>query len=210
MGIFDNLKKTIEQSAKSSLNRESNKAVNQAVNGAVDALSKAGSSKTREISFRTLPTNLAELQALPEAALTDPFATAALTIVALNEYSIDKEAGIEMLEFLNGPDNVSQADIQFLRDRVMDGNDFVARSYFKGATPDNSYTPSQPYTVKVMENTYSRDAQGYLVLWIYSGGADNPREIQLRNKPSTGQWFATGWRGLLSGVRIPKANDPWA
>ncbi len=210
MGIFDNLRRSVEQSAKSALNREARQAVNNAVNNAVKGAQNAAQNKTREISFNSLPASLAEMQALPEAALTDPYATAALTVVALNEYTINKEIAMQMLDFLNGPNDVSPADVQFLRDRAMDGHNYIARSYFKGATPDNGYTPSQPYTVKIMENSYSRDAEGYLILWVYSGGADSPREIQLRNKPSTGQWFATGWRGLLSGVRMPKADDPWA
>ncbi|MCR5595563.1 MAG: hypothetical protein K6G12_06930 [Lachnospiraceae bacterium] len=164
----------------------------------------------KEIVLSSLPTTLSQMQAMPEAALTDPYATAALTVVALNEYSIDKEIGKQMLDLLNGPDNVSNFDEQFMKDRAMDGHDYIARSYFKGATPDNNYTPDKPYTVKIMENSHSRDSEGYLILWIYSGGADSPREIQLRLKPSTNQWFATGWRGLLTGIRTPKAADPWA
>ena len=210
MGLFDNLRKGLEQTAKSAINREARQAVNNAVNGAVNNAVKNASNKTREISFRQLPQNLQELQAMPEAAMTDPFAVAALTVIALNEYTINKEIAMQMLDFLNGPNDVSPADVQFLRDRAMDGHDYIARSYFKGATPDNNYTPSAPYTVTVMQNAYSQPQENYLVLWLYSGGADSPREMQLRLKPSTGQWFATGWRGLLSGVRMPKEADPWA
>ncbi|MBR6322413.1 MAG: hypothetical protein IKR59_06055 [Lachnospiraceae bacterium] len=187
-----------------------NSAVNGAVNNAVNNAVNSASNKVREISFSTLPTSLAEMQALPEASMTDPFAVAALTVVALNEYTINRDVALQMLDFLNGPNDVSQSDIQFLRDRVMDGHTYVARSYFKGATPDNNYTPTMPYTVKVMMNAYSQRSENYLALWIYSGGADSPREIQLRLKPSTGQWFANMWNGLLSGIRMPKADDPWA
>ena len=210
MGIFDNLRRNIEQGAKSAVNRGIRQGVNNAVNGAVNNAVNAASNKVREISFQTLPTTLAEMQALPEASMTDPFAVAALTVIALNEYTINKEVALQMLDFLNGPNTVSQSDIQFLRDRAMDGHTYIARSYFKGATPDNNYTPSMPYTVKVMMNSYSQRAENYLALWVYSGGADSPREVQLRLKPSTGQWFANMWNGLLSGIRMPKADDPWA
>ena len=226
MGLFDSLKRNVEQSAKNAVNRgirqgvnnavngavnhAVNGAVNNAVNSAVNNARNAAGNTVREISFHTLPASLAEMQALPEAALTDPFAVAALTVVALNEYTINKDVALQMLDFLNGPNDVSQSDIQFLRDRVMDGHTYVARSYFKGATPDNNYTPTMPYTVTVMQNAYSQRAENYLTLWLYSGGADSPREVQLRLKPSTGQWFANMWNGLLSGIRMPKADDPWA
>ena len=63
----------------------------------------------------------------------------------------------------------------------------------------------------VFENPYSRDAlaDGYLTLHVRSGGADSPRQIRLRKKPSTGQWFL--WEQfLLSDIRVPVAADPWA
>ena len=157
-----------------------------------------------------LPENLSQLQAMPEAALTQPEHTAALVIAVLSNYPINKEAALEMLTFLHGPKGLSTYDKQFIADRFRD-KDYVPRSYFCGATPENNYTPTQPYTVELFENPYSRDqlSQGYLTLYIRSGGADSPRQIKLRNKPSTGQWFL--WEQfLLSDIRQPVSADPWA
>ena len=61
------------------------------------------------------------------------------------------------------------------------------------------------------ENPYSRSniSEGYLTLQVNSGGADSPRQIKLRSKPSTGQWFL--WEQfLLADIRQPVAADPWA
>ncbi len=214
MGLFDSLRRGVEQSAKNAVNRGIRQGVNNAVNGAVNSaaqgIQNAASNKVREISFQRLPQNLQELQAMPEASMTDPFAVAALVPAVLNVFHTNREECYRMLDFLNGPADLSGMDQQFIRDQSMDGRDYVARSYFKGATPDNNYTPTMPYTVTVMQNAYSKTGETYLQLWLYSGGADHPREVQLRQKPSTGQWFATGWRGLLSGIRVPKEADPWA
>ena len=63
----------------------------------------------------------------------------------------------------------------------------------------------------VLENAYSRSqiGEGYLNLYVVCSGADSPRSLKLRNKPSTGQWFL--WeQQLLTGIRIPKEADPWA
>ena len=51
--------------------------------------------------------------------------------------------------------------------------------------------------------------QGYMKLFIPCGGADAPRPIKMRQRGSDGKWFL--WEQyLLTGVRTPKAADPWA
>ena len=85
------------------------------------------------------------------------------------------------------------------------------RSYFSGSSPKNNYAVKAPYTVVVTENANSRNqfSEGYLTLYIACSGADSPRPLKLRNKPSTGQWFL--WeQQLLTGIRIPKEADVWA
>lgn len=170
----------------------------------------AANGQNYAVVLADIPCNLAQLQAMPEAALTKPEHTAALTIAALCLYPANKDAALEMLEYLHGPKGLSTYDKQFIADRFRD-KDYVPRSYFRGATPANNYEPAIPYTLDFFENPYSRDqlADGYLTLHIRSGGADSPRQIKLRNKPSTGQWFL--WEQfLLSDIRQPAAADPWA
>ncbi len=127
-----------------------------------------------EITLNRLPKTLQELQAMPQAGLTNP------------------------------------EEVQFIRDRFR-GKEYLMRSYFSGSSPENNYTPVQSYRVVVSENAYSRSqiGEGYLTLYVACSGADSPRPLKLRMKPSTGQWFL--WeQQLLAGIRIPKAADPWA
>lgn len=162
------------------------------------------------VTLSQIPTSLAQLQAMPEASLKQPEHTAALAIAVLCVYPIDKEAALEMLHYLQGPRGITPYDKQFLADRFRD-KDYVPRSYFAGATPENNYEPSEPYTITLLENPYSRDnmQEGYLTLHVRSGGADSPRQIKLRLKPSTGQWFL--WEQfLLADIRKPVSADPWA
>lgn len=163
-----------------------------------------------KVVLSQIPASLAQMQAMPEADLKKPENTAALTIAALCMYPADKEAACEMLNFLHGPKGLSAFDKQFIADRFRD-KDYVPRSYFAGAVPENNYEPMEPYTLEFFENPYSRDhiGEGYLTLHIKSGGADSARQIKLRNKPSTGQWFL--WEQfLLADVRQPVSADPWA
>ena len=163
MGIFDKLR------------AEAGSAINAAVNSAVNSVGN----KTETFTFTKLPESVAELQALPEASLDSPFKTAALSLLALCAYGADKQTGIEMLNFLKGPRPLSPSEISFLDDRFRDGQWYVPFSYFKGATPDNDYTPTEPFTVEISSNPNSALNEGYMTLWLKSGGADSPRQFSL-------------------------------
>ena len=159
------------------------------------------------ITINTLPKTAEELKAI--ADLSSPFNTAALTIAALMEYENNPDAAIDMLNFLKGPEPLSEFQIQFIRERLR-GKMYVVRSYFKGTSPQNNYQPTTPYQLEVNENPYSYQNEGYATLYLTSSGADSPRPISLRNKPSTGEWFLWGDITYLSDIRIPTEQDPWA
>lgn len=158
--------------------------------------------------FTSLPTNLDELKELPEAVLNSPFKTAALTIAVLCNFEKDPDATFEMLDFLKGPESVSEYEKQFIRERLK-GKGYKAYSYFAGTSPENGYTPIKPYTISVTENPYSFPDENWATLYVKSSGADSPRGIKLRKKPSTGQWFLNDIQ-CLSDIRVPIADDPWA
>lgn len=168
----------------------------------------AADKKKASFTFAALPESAAELSALPEASLADPFATAALTVCALCAYAAAPEIGIEMLNFLKGPQPLSTYELQFLKDRFADKK-YVPFSYFEGSSPENDYTPAEPFRVTVESNPYSFNEEGYAMLYIRSSGADSPRGVKLRRKDSTGQWFLLE-QFLLPGIREPKSSDPWA
>ena len=199
MGLFDSLMKA----AGNTIKKEATKAV-------TDAAQSIGKGKNRSESFTfsSLPTNLSELQTLPESTLDSPFKTAALTLAVLCRYKEDCDATFEMLDFLKGPESVSPYEKQFYKERLYE-KEYIPFSYFDGATPDNGYTPSAPMTIAIYENPYSFDNENWATLWVKSGGADNMRSIKLRKKPSTGQWFLNDIQ-CLSEIRLPKEADPWA
>lgn len=184
MSIFDHLKKAAQGAAAEALR----------------------ASESRTFHFKALPESVEEMKLLPEAALTSPFETAALTVCALCAYAAAPEVGREMLNFLKGSQPMNGADIQFLQDRFRGGS-HIPFSYFEGATPANNYTPSEPFTITVSADPHSYDQEGYVKLFIRSGGTDSPRPIVLRQKGE--QWFL--WQQLLmSAIRTPTAQDPWA
>ena len=203
MSILESLK----NAALSALKRESRKAVNKAVNTAVQNIGK-GRNHTETFTFDALPQTLEALRALPEAKLDTAFKTTALTILALSRYESDPQTAYAMLSWLKGPEDFSTSEKSFLQDRLR-GKEYKVRSFFEGATPENDYTPNKPYVISVIENPYSFDNENWATLYVTSGGADNPRNIKLRKKPSTGQWFLNDIQ-CLADIRVPVEEDPWA
>jgi len=172
------------------------------------ACGSPGNFRHETFVFDSLPGNIDELKAMPEAELSDPFMTAALTVAALCSYGENTAACIEMLNFLRGPGPLSNFDIQFMRDRLVDKT-YKPFSYFAGATPQNGYEPDKPYEITIFEQPLSFQEPNNATLYIRSGGADSPRSVRLRQRPSTGQWFLIE-HSLLPDIRTPETEDPWS
>ena len=167
----------------------------------------SGGNRTEDIVFDRLPETLEKFKAMPQAALSTPFQTAAMTVLAFCFYPQNPQLSLDMVNYLRGPRPLSGYDQSFIKDRFRD-NDYVPRSYFEGATPQNDYLPQEPYRVRVSENPYSYQNQGYATLYIRSGGADSPRSVQLR-LAKDGKWYL--WEQfILVGIRQPESQNPWA
>ena len=202
MALFDMFKSKAENALKKGVNT----AVTQGFNKAASAVSNLGNKKEK-IVFRNLPSTFEEFTSLPQAALSTPFDTAAMTVLAFCYYPQNKDLALQMVNYLRGPRPLSGGDISFIADRFRD-SDYVPRSYFEGSTPANDYTPAEPYTIVVSENPYSYQNEGYATLYITSGGADSPRSVQMR-KAKDGKWYL--WEQfILVGIRQPESANPWA
>ncbi len=183
------------------------KAANQLGNAVKQTVQNAGNKKEK-IVFDSLPESYEQFTSLPQASLTTPFQTAAMTVLAFCYYPKDSELCCRMIDFLRGPRPMNGSDKSFIADRFRD-KDYVPRSYFAGATPNNDYQPSVPYTVEVRENQYTYATDGIAKLFIPSGGADDPRPIQLR-KAKDGKWYLWEYSSILLGIRQPESSNPWA
>lgn len=199
MGLFDSL---ISQ-AKS----HTYSAVDNSVNNTVSNTARGGNQMVT-ITFNSLPTNLAELQALPEASLDTAYKTTALALAVLCNYEKNPAATIEMMNFLKGPESMSNYEQNFIKERLT-GKYYKTFSFFAGATVENNYTPTTPYQITVSTTPNSFAEENWATMFVQSAGADSPRPVKLRKKPSTGQWFITDIQ-CLADIRIPVAADPWA
>lgn len=186
--------------ATNALNNTIDKVVSKGINGAGNI--------DKSYTFESLPQSLDDFKKLPEAALNDVYAVAALSVLALTRFEASKDECFAMLDFLKGPEPLTPTGKAQISDRFMDGKFYKVRSFFEGATPANNYTPAKPYTIKVSSNPYSFENEGWANLYVHSGGADSPRPVRLRMKPSTGQWFLVEIQ-YLGDIRTPAAEDKW-
>ncbi len=204
MGILD----TLFNQASKELTKQAKKGINMATKKVEKGIEKAITTKNETFTFTKLPETVEEMKALKEAELKTPYQAAALGMVALCAFEHNPDATFEMMEFLNGPDDVSTYDKKFITERLS-SKKYLPRSFFEGATPKNGYTPKTPYKITVSSNQYSFNEENYASLQVMSGGADNPRIVKLRKKPSTGEWFVHSMQ-VYTDIRIPESENPWA
>ena len=165
----------------------------------------------KRVVLGNMPENLSEFELLMQKFSTkNPEEVCALFFAALHVLTKNKQDGYAAVNALRGPRPLSRFEEQFLWDRLYDKL-YLPMVYFDGAAPGNNYTPAQPYTVTLHDDPRPQDMQaGYMRLLVKTPGADSPRSIMLRTKPSTGEWFLWEYPAILMGVRIPVNEDPWA
>lgn len=162
-----------------------------------------------QVTIQKIPESLQEFEALA-AAGKQPERICALFLCALALFDKDKDAGAAAMNLLRGPKPMTPYDTQFLGDRLR-GKSYLPLAYFEGATPENGYKPRVPYVLNVSEDPRPQDVEpGYLRVFLKTSGADSARPMKLRKKESTGEWFLWEYSSILSGIRIPAAEDPWA
>ena len=116
-----------------------------------------------QVKLNTLPATLAEFQALPRST---PEEVCAGFLCALNLYTKSPNDGVAAMDLLRGPRPMTPYDSQFLRDRLR-GKEYLPLAYFDGATPQNGYRPTAPYTLTVLPDQRPQDVEeGYLRVFL--------------------------------------------
>lgn len=163
------------------------------------------------VKFDKIINSKAELETYDK---TNPANVAALLIHVFCNYNPnDTDMFYDMLQYLYGEfQPLSVLMKQNIKDRMMQNEkySFIGKSYFKGANPSNDYTPTE-FEIDVMQNDYSEPEPGFMRLFLKSGGADSPRPVTLR-LAKDGKYYiwSDSCMGLLSDIRQPESNNPWA
>jgi hypothetical protein len=110
------------------------------------------------VAFDRFPATVAEFKEVREKIGGEPHGAIALQIMAFEMYRRDKKIGEECIR-LNSVNNTVVSSMGRLNE-LFGQDTYYARPYqlaafLKGATPENGYTPTKPYTVEVRVSTNS-------------------------------------------------------
>ncbi len=171
--------------------------------------------KYTEAVFHELPTDFDVFLNIAESTLNLPEKAAALFIIALRIYAVDRNLGLKMIKYLRNEEELDPQEINNLLTVPLDKYNYLPLAYFKGANQDNSYTPDTPYVISVKDDRKRSLRRKYKTLYIGCPGAGTYRPITLEkkkrrkiNKKFLGDpWFVIEYGSLTLPVPQPKTKE---
>lgn len=167
------------------------------------------------VVIQEIPTSLEVFVALRDRVSLVPQGGVAMFVVALHVYTNDHELGRQCLtvavdrgRLVEGPEGyrgwqLGNRDLRRIQTQLA-GQPYLTRSYFEGATPENSYDLGEPpFSMAFSDNPYSGDpASGVYKVFVECSGAQSARPATVKRN-DRGIWKADTWSSLITGVRAP-------
>lgn len=136
------------------------------------------------VTIDRFPNSLAEFKQLQKQLGNTPQGAVMIQLAAFELYNRNTDAGTEAIKLCNVESNVNSV-LRIIQDKFGKNNlnpgsvrKFLVATYLDGATPQNAYNPSKPYTIHVRSskvNDYQRSEmlKGYvLYLQVHSSAYD--------------------------------------
>jgi hypothetical protein len=181
--------------------------------------------QTGTITFNRFPATVAEFKAVREKIGEEPHGAVALQIMAYEMFRRNKTIGEECIRLNSTTINVMTP---LNRLKELFGTDanyarpYQMAAFLKGATPENGYNPTKPYTIEVRvhagntyqySNIYQTDA---LYLEVLTKGKDKGAEqvtvlkTLKSGEPSNGKYFIVeACSGLYASVKEKSFSVPF-
>lgn len=164
------------------------------------------------LNVDTISTTKEELENIDR---TNPYNVVGAFVQTLTDFDPkNSEEFYKKLKFLQEEfQPLSEVMKQNIKDRFMQNEKYpyIGKSYFVGATPENNYTPSEPYQIEVTENPHSNIQEGMLKLFVKSGGTDSLRGIIIRlGKDRNYYIWSDSFMGLLADIKPLESSNPLA
>ena len=181
--------------------------------------------QTGNVTFNRFPATVEEFKAVREKIGGEPHGAVALQIMAFEMYRRDRDTGLECIKLNNTRNNVTSVTRRlqelFGRDAGY-ARPYQMAAFLKGATPQNGYNPTKPYTieVKVSEGRAYQNSNDYqtqvLSLTVLTKGKSSGSElVDVLNtlkpdEPSEGKYFIVfNSPGLYSQVQAVSFANPF-
>ncbi|MDF3819577.1 hypothetical protein P3G55_06685 [Leptospira sp. 96542] len=168
------------------------------------------------VSFDSLPTSLEEFQKAQQSVASTPEGGVATLILAMSIYGKNPTLGNQclVLSVLSKNRQKSYKPTAVAGEDLGNGDKYLvgqldkykmlSNGYWKGADPNNGYTPSQPLTVETFTNPYSGDeSTGKIKLFVATRGASSFRPVSVE-KDVDGLWRAKEMSSVFVGMMPAK------
>ena len=169
--------------------------------------------KITEVVFHELPTEWDIFTNLADSFMNLPEKVAALFIMVLRIYAVDKDLGTKMICYLRHEDALDEKEVATSLDEPLRKASYLPLAFLKGATPLNNYTPATPYVVTVKESSEKAKSKKEKTLYIGCPGDGTYRPVTLfkvkkrkvKNKRLLGDpWFIKDYTSLTLPVKPPQ------
>ncbi len=168
------------------------------------------------VRIAQLPETEEQFLALLLEHIATPQGSAAMFILALNIFLNDQALGRACLDMVRLNEPISDGEMKAHLIPLAEQYPQVARSYIRGATKDNGYTPPEDEWVMYFKITDERGPNRKAkTVYVGCSGTDSYRPITLCTKPpkyvrkrfgvhqeyETDPWFVTEYPSLLLPIR---------
>ena len=162
----------------------------------------AGQSAT--VSFSRFPASVNEFRAAQQQIGGEPQGAVALQLMAAEMYRRNANRGTQCIELCNVKSNIELQMSRWrqlfdLKDETQYARPYQIAAFLRGATPDNDYTPNEPYTVEVRvsnSHPYTQETMLYnatvITLEVLTKGKDSGAERVEVIKPGKCNDFPNG------------------
>lgn len=169
---------------------------------------------TGTVTFTNVPSDYKEFEALYKEFLgKTPHGTAALMVMAMEMYGRNPQEGERCLRLINYPTNVGSV-LPRLKDKLQAkagdtyGQRYLPAAVLKGATPQNGYAPTLPYTVEMKASANKHQelqisGDGTVVyLYVMGKGWDTEqRSVELIREPDSPLYKVFNCPALYTGCK---------
>ncbi|MBP5679334.1 MAG: hypothetical protein J6X28_05885 [Bacilli bacterium] len=163
------------------------------------------------LTMNSINTTIDEIEELDR---TNPYNVVGAFIQAITEFNPeDPEPFFEKLQVLQGEmQPLTEGLKQNVQEKMNEHSkyEYIGKSYFIGAKPENEYEPLEPYQIEVTENPYSNMENDTLKLFVKSGGSDALRGVMVCHGKDRNYYILdNSFIGLLADIRQLDSEEAW-
>ena len=178
---------------------------------------------TYTYTFSTIPTNVEELKQYNISGDDGRYKVLALYIMSLRTWKPENQTDCEeMIGYLCNK-QLSVYEKQTLAGQMKKGNQYLylGNAFLNGATPANDYTPAQPYSITLTQDSVVDEDQVYIPAnpsipspdqyraFIYCKASDSGKWIDVYKSSKDGNWYMYKWMDLITSIKAPASSNPF-